>query len=51
MTGDASRRCSIRGSPCLRFSTLTPHQMLALSSEIQFVLSKSRSRSERFVST
>ena len=48
----ASRRWSIRGRPCRRFSTLTPHQMCGSSAASRSVVrSRSRIRSDRLVST
>ena len=45
-------RCLMRGRPYFRSSTLTPHQMCpARAAKASFVLSRSRRRSDPFVST
>jgi hypothetical protein len=53
ITGRASRRWSIRGSPCFRFSRRSrPHPMCGIAAEnASFVFKRSRSRSDRLVST
>ena len=48
----ADRRCSTRGRPCFRSSTLTPHQMWGRSAAKRSgAVSMSRSRSDRLVRT